>query len=620
MNGRTTGRLLLAVCLLGGFIGVFERGTHSTDERSWRNRRLTPIEPANVTYLAIKTAALTLECEQRKAGWYVIAPVEAWADAAGIRRILETLGALRRKDVVTARQREERGLTLASYGLDEPQARFVIGAGDRRDEIAVGLKAPLGDVVYARVNRDEDVVATDEAILAIVPPSAEALRDRQLFHGDVQRISRLEIKHAGGFIQLARRSGGWRLQQPLEAPGDNRRIDRMLAMMRGLTAEGFAADSRRTDPITYGLVPEDAILQISAWIEGSEQPVVLLFGKVKEDDLTKVYARISDSAAIFTVSKDVVAALQVKPVDLRDRRVCPANPGDVRGVVLQEGERKLTLEKRDTLGWFIQEPVRSKADDDVVNGLLRSVCSLRAVGFVDAPATNLAALGLETPACRIAFSEQPVSVAATNVADSAPAPESNTVTVLISRWGGAQDPVYAMCNETRSMFRVGAAEIGRLTGHGRAGAQAGSLTDPRVYMDRLVLNVGAANIKRITLRHDGIEESVARDVGGAWAAESPPDSKVLDSVVSDMLAAVAGLRAARIESIASERPASYGLDDAAVRLTLGLTGTAGIQKTLIVGSAAGVDGVYAILQGQDTVFVLGTNDMARLTRSLVRWQ
>ena len=59
-------------------------------------------------------------------------------------------------------------------------------------------------------------------------------------------------------------------------------------------------------------------------------------------------------------------------------------------------------------------------------------------------------------------------------------------------------------------------------------------------------------------------------------------------------------------------------DRPALTLTLGLTGERGIQKSIAMGFRAETDGIFAMVQGQDVVFVLDRKLVEMLTRDLVR--
>jgi hypothetical protein len=109
-----------------------------------------------------------------------------------------------------------------------------------------------------------------------------------------------------------------------------------------------------------------------------------------------------------------------------------------------------------------------------------------------------------------------------------------------------------------------------------------------------------------------------RTESGEWGAAGAATQAVNQAVLDDVLALASNLRALRIECHNPRHLESYGLDRTGTTLSFSLSGKEGIQRTLILGFRARMDGVFAMIQGQDVVFVL-TNSVAELlTRDLSR--
>jgi hypothetical protein len=144
------------------------------------------------------------------------------------------------------------------------------------------------------------------------------------------------------------------------------------------------------------------------------------------------------------------------------------------------------------------------------------------------------------------------------------------------------------------------------------------MTDPLFYLDRTMLTVAPDRVRRITLARGGAEQTVARLEAGTWAAVNPPTNDVNRAAVEDVLFLAANLRAARVEARNPRSLAGYGLECPQTVLTLVMSGGDGIQKSVFLGLAAGADGHYAIVQGQDVVFVLPRGTVQRLSGDLVK--
>ncbi len=611
MTWRPIRWLLAAIGILGLFIVMFERGSTGGRLAAMPDQPLLNLDVASVTRLSVSTPGVKAECVMRNGKWHLVRPVDTRADAAGVRRLLESLSRTVRKEVISVEQQTRRGLTPASFGLDSPRARLQVGSEERQEEVVIGSEVPLTKQVYVRMGQSEDVVAASRDVEGAIPATLDVLRDRAVIPGWMERISRLEIKHQAGFVQLVFRGGEWRIQQPEAARADGAAVERLIGVLRRLTVESFGLEATVADPVAYGLGRDEAVLQVSVWQEGGVEPIELTVGKTKQDTPELVYARVSDMGMIGLLPKSCIPALTVTAELLRDRRLCDAVPSQVASVVLRDGEKKLVMQRQAGEGWMITDPLRARADVVLVGGFLRRMCELRAEPVGGVEASNLVSQVSTSATWRVVLATKPVTNAPVGGSQAGVGTGATWSYVVATNAQAGTRVVY--CEELREIYRIAANDFpGVLPG----GKQV-PVADALVYMDRRVLDVDPANVRRITVARDGMEESVVRDAQGHWTADSPPDAKVMDDSVAGVLRVLSVMRADRVESASVTNPAAYGLGERAARLTLGLSGTGGIQKTLTVGSETADGKVYAALQGQDVVFVLPKATVAGLIRRLV---
>jgi hypothetical protein len=604
--------LLAAIGVVGLFIVMFERGSPGGRLAALPDQPLLHLDVASVTRLSVATPGFKAECVARNGKWHLVRPVDTRADAAGVRRLLESLSRTVRKEVISVAQQTRRGLTLASFGLESPRARLQVGSDERQDEVVIGGGVPLTKQVYVMMGESDEVVAVSGDVEGAIPATLDVLRDRAVIPGWFERISRLEIKHPAGFVQLDFRGGEWRIQQPQAARADGAAVERLLGVLRRLSVESFGLEAAAAaDPVAYGLGRDEAVVQVAVWQEGGGEPIEFTVGKTKQDTPDLVYARVSDMGMICLLRKDCIPALTVTAEDLRDRRLCDAVPSMVTSVVLRDGEKKLVMQRQEGEGWMITDPLRAKADVGLVGGFLRRLCALQAEPVGGEAASNLVSQVSTSATWRVVLSTVPVTNAPVGGNQGGVGPGTTWSYVVATNARAGTRVVY--CEESREVYRVAANDFpGVLPGRGQM-----PVADALVYMDRRVMDVDPANVRRITVARDGVEESVVRDAQGHWTADSPPEAKVLDASVAGVLRALSVMRADRVETAAVTNPAAYGLGERAARLTLGLSGMGGIQKTLTVGSATADGKVYAALQGQDVVFVLPKDTVAALIRKLV---
>ena len=635
MKFTTTVRLLVVACLLAGLIWFLEWRNAPADIRIQKNAQVLHGSADDVSRLSIQRDKFHVECVKTKGTWSIERPIKAKADDGQVDRILSALESLPRVEVITAEQCRERELGLKDYGLIDPRIRVVMDGRLGHEELMVGSDAPLGDLVYVKLAGAEEIIATQRRMVDIMPAGLENLRERALLRGTAAGTLRLEIQSRGkGFVQAIQAGGKWVIQQPINARADTAAISRMLDVLYALKAETFVWDplvepAEEKEPATpettsgqrielYGLGRDEAQARISVWGNGSEVGRELILGKPVSPDSKTVYAKLGSADAVYTVTNDILSVFSVGVNDLRDLTLFPIDPSEVKYAVFKDGDKKLVLQRKAGAGWMLVEPIPWKADDRVVDALLLKITRLAADGFVNDLRTNAVEYGLSPPAYTIQLAadapipatlpengrtENPIKTSGASVE------AGNKNRLMIAAIPADDKPVFAKFEDDTTIFLLASNALQSVVSR---------LTEPLVYRDRTMLAVKPEKVKRLSLLKEGREEQVGRDGAGAWKAFMPATNQVRGDVVQDILCLTANLRASRIESDSSKTLAAYGLDKADIVLTLGLSEDTGIQKSILMGFRARTDGVYAMIQGEDVVFVLDNAQMERLTQALTQ--
>jgi hypothetical protein len=609
--------LLALVGLVVAFIVVFEHGTQPVGLSAPMDAPMLGFEPDNVTSLAITSSNLNAVCVRRDQTWFLTHPVETRANGARIQKLLDALRRTRRREVISPEMQRLRRLSPGSFGLEQPRVQCVVGYDRKQDEIVIGQEAPLGDLIYVRLNGGMDVLAVTREFDSALPSRLDELRDRAVFPPSLRMTARIEIKHSGGFIQLALVGGEWRIQQPRDARADPAAVEWLLGCLRELRVEAFGGDVPVADPVAYGLGPDEAALVVTVWPEGVSDGVTLTVGKSAQGNPSLFYARITDMGAISMVGKAVLPLLDLRAESLLDRRLCDADPARIASLTLLDGERKLVMERRAEEGWVITEPLRSLADSRAVGSLLKSVCALRGDEMVEGAFTNLAERIAQEAVVKLTMAEGPPG-RSEPVTNAAPAVEAEAGRKW-SYWVGTNAFAalrLVLRQEDQKVFRVSAVELLRAW-DGGVSWESVSPADPIRYMNRRVFDLEVGHVRRLTLAKDGRAETVVRDGDGNWSVDSPPGARISEAAVTALLSRAGDLAAVRIESVAATNAGQYGFNETSPRLTFGLTGSGGIQKTILLGGPDRRQGVYAMVQGRDVIFVLPRVVAEELTRSLL---
>jgi len=619
MSFRTTLRLLLVAGVLGLAIWFVERRPPLPLGRL--DTPILPVTAEAISRVSVKHAGFFMDCVREGDEWIIQRPIRCRADEGAVAKLLHALEMMTRQEIVTSAQRENRGVSLADYGLREPRARFFVWDALGRYEVAVGRDAPLSELLYVMVEGEEDVVATHRRLLEAIPKEIEGIRDRLIMRWDAARTSRLEIERPEkGFIQLARRDGRWMLQQPVAARADEGRIAGILETLSTMQVARFTWDSPVNDDGTtaetppsmkvepYGLAPDEAV-RIGVWTEGEEVGDELLVGKPVGEDSAEVYAKTGDSASIFTVDGKVLEVFDVSQNDIRDKRMFDITPDSAAFLQIEEDDRRILLQRGEARGWQIIDPVQWQADRDVVREVLHAVCRLQAEEFLSGGTTNLAAHGLDKPALTLAVLATPPARPTTSASrnETQEADAASVPRLLIAAPKEGETSVLACHERDKALCKLACRQLDALPANP---------TDPLLYRDRTMLVLSPESIRGIALSRGGKEESVAKDDEGAWSIVSPSGNTVDKTSLDELLFMAANIRALRIEGHNPDSYEPYGLDKPTLSVTFGLSGEEGIQKTLLFGFKAKTDGIYAMVQGQDVVFVIPNSLVDRLNRKL----
>lgn len=605
MHFRTTFFLLVLAIILAALIAFFELGKReeNREERERARPMLIDLAPESVIYWSFYREGLFIECVNERGQWMITKPVQARADNIKINYMLSILAKLPLGESVTAAQRQMRGLALEDYGLARPAARMVFGDAERRHLLGVGGFSPLQDAVYVQLDNQGAVIATSTNLLELIPHAVADLRDLRILPGAPAFVRSLEIKRAGGpFISIAREGSEWIMRKPVLARADWFKVSALLEQLFNLQVHRFVADSV-PDLNVYGLSEDEVALQIAVWQNVGQDCIRLLFSGRFDEKGECRYAACRGSEAVYAVRKERVDELRLSVGDLRDSRLYFMASDAVAAIRIEEGEKVLQLRKSGAQ-WMIAEPRQWPADNHAVEGLIGRLNSLRIEAFVEE--TNAALTGLDLPAriLRMAAADPAASGVTQKVVESVSAvsaPAGRTLALSAPQKG--KQHLYARFEDEAQVYQLSAAATIAL--------------DPLFYRDMQVLTLDPQAIIKIIRRQSASEHVLAREGAGPWNCPAPGAKSVNLPAVEALLQCVAALRAVRFEKSERAELGVYGLKAPRLALTFILGGQEGIQKTLLIGDAAEDGGVYAMIQGQDVVFVIEKKIADELEKNLM---
>ncbi|MBT3192471.1 MAG: DUF4340 domain-containing protein, partial [Verrucomicrobia bacterium] len=344
-----------------------------------------------------------------------------------------------------------------------------------------------------------------------------------------------------------------------------------------------------------GLAADAAQVRVTVWVEGDSLGQELLIGKVNPDEEGTVFAKRSEIDAIYTVTNAILEACACEVSSLRDRSVFSAAASDVGRITLTAGESKLELIRAPGLesSWSVVDPVQWAADRLEVLALAERLAALSVHSYLDVPEESLEVLGLAPPHYAIALD-----------GIAAESPEGDAVgSVALAGGGelllGAMRPDgltrFAKMRGHDELFAVSEDQLEWL---GSAGV------NPLMYRDRTMLALTVDHVRRITASTSSGEQGVMREEGGTWNCIGADLLEPELETIEQVLFSAASVRAVRVVVHNPKSLTEYGLEAPVASVTFGLQGAEGIQKSLLIGRADEANLVFAMVRGQDVVFLI----------------
>jgi hypothetical protein len=626
MSFKTTFRLFVSVCGLGAALYLVDTFSANGNANSSKTTRVFDLATAPVTGITIAQDSGTIECVQKGGDWFLNAPIRARGDSASIDRIVAMVESLQWSQRITAEQRNTRSLTLGDYGLSPAPASIVVDTADQRVTLFLGDSIPLGEGIYAKLGDSDEVLVLPASVLSTLPQSPTPLRNRSILQGSPGKTVRFEIQRRDfGFIQLVRKEQGWMLQQPLATRANAKVVNQLLQALYSLRVEQFYWDAQRTDSgsdvgvggITEvaasariescGLAGDAARVRVTVWTEGDSLGQDLVLGKVDAENVGYRFAKRGEVEAIYTVKDSALELCECDVSVLRDRSLFPSSVTDIGQVVLGVGETKLILvrSRESEDAWSVTEPVQWPADRPTILEVIENCLALSVSDYLDTPTNSLSELGLLPPQLTISLNGSAVPVVGRESEEPEASVSEGPLLIGALRKDGA----------TRFAKMEGRDEIFSIEMNPLQWLNADAV-NPLGYRERTMLALGASSIRRISQITTTGEHGVERDNDGSWTCMGAEQQRLLPDALEHVLEAIARVRATQIVAHNPKSLDVYGLDVPRVTVTFGLQGEDGILKSILLGKADEKGQVFAMVRGQDVVFLIADTFAKRLSNPL----
>ncbi len=546
MKWKTTCWLLLLAVVLFAFIYFVDR---QTPPKSNSPTRLLQIKPETITGIQLSRGSnLVLWVEKTNQSWNLTLPVHYPAQTLAIESLVQTLAGLGALSYITPKELAGNHHSPAEYGLDVPQATVTLLQGRHHTDVLFGAKTPVGDHVYAQLLTTPGIYVVEAEVFDRLPRTEHDWRDPALMNLLGLTFDHMEVRAPGrGFaIQANQTNGLFYLSRPQMVRASLPKVAALLQKLQAARVVQFVDDSR-LDLESLGLQPPEAEL---AFGSGTNDLLVVQFGKSPTNDPTVVYARRLSQTNIVLVPKPVLEAVLTPHTDLRDRHLFSFSPAQMDSIEVAVAAEKFTVHRQTNGVWMVTEPQAALADPDLMREWLDGIERLE--GAVEKDVVTDFALYKLTPPAR----QYTLKTSVTNADGTV----TNRLLSQLDIGGLQQDKIFARRSDENSVYSISRADFDQLP------AASWQLRDRRIW------SFTTNQVSRITVRHRGYVRQWDRSAAGQWNF-APGSQGILDNkqfALEETMFRLGELRAAVWVAKGAEPRDLYGFTDDGYKMTLDL--------------------------------------------------
>jgi hypothetical protein len=390
MKPKTTLILLLTFLVLLTAVLLFESKSKARQEDKEKEKTLVDLAAADIEKLTLKKEDESITFTRDEKGeWLITEPLEARADSYEVNRLVDDFSSLKFDRVV-----EPEG-DPAKYEI--PKKELVLYAKGKENpvRILIGMENPLDNSLFAKRDDDPRIVLLSSSLKSGLDKKAFDFRQKDIFKFPSEDVAAVKLMAKDISWRALKKEGEWYLESPVKALAKKSRVEDVLRTLSSLRAKEFVAEQKQEADISkYGL--KDAEYSVSLNLPAANQEIV--FSLHKQDDT--VYATTSLSTKIITAEDRVLADIEKKVEDLREKQVVVFNSWEASRLRIKKGDLSLVVGKDEEGKWRFDDASKEEADRSKVETFIRKIESLEAAEFIDSP-SDLKTYGLAEPQAEV---------------------------------------------------------------------------------------------------------------------------------------------------------------------------------------------------------------------------
>ena len=362
--------------------------------------KLYKIDAKDIDKIELRSPDREIVLERTKDnGWKLVKPVTADAERLTVDGIANDIAGLQ----ITGTA-EDKPSDLAPFGLAVPAVIVTVTTKDHKTlpSIMVGKQTPIGNSGFIKRSDQPAVLLVSNAFAAEVNRQVNDLRSRSVFKLKPPEARKIVIERGAETLELHRSGDNWAFTKPRDYPADKDAVTTLLNVLDSARVVEFLGDGA-TDLNKYGLA--NPSLKITLYGPDNAPAESLSFGfKQPEASSNGTYALSGNGSEnpVYTLTNDVVVAVNKTFDDLRDKTVMRFDPAKAARITFVGGPVDETLERGADGKWSISAGGKTAAAErPVVQSLLDQLHDLKATKIVEDPMTDPKRYGMVSPTVTI---------------------------------------------------------------------------------------------------------------------------------------------------------------------------------------------------------------------------
>jgi hypothetical protein len=391
--------LAVLVAALGGYLYFYEV---PQAQKEAQKEKLAGVAADAVTGVQLVYPDRTIVLTKTDKGWRLTQPVDAPADEAVVKSIVQAVTALE-----VQKSLDEMPADLGPFGLDKPSTVITLSTKDgAQSPIQIGKNTTIGAKTYVRKGDAPKIYLTPSTIQTAINKQVKDVRDKQLLAFEDADVKRIEVAKPGApALTLTRKEGDTWTLDPGGVPADPTEVRSYVSALRTTRATDFPDDAP-ADLAKYGLTTPRLTITVATGKDGEITQQLLVGGESSGEQTKSIYVKRGNQPTVYTVGEWALRSLDKDAGALRDKTVLAFDADKVGRVVLERKEGTgATLVRTAAGSWTVDGFDEQKIKGTAIQRFVDDLKDLKGSAIAaEPPPGDLTPFGLTAPGLRITVS------------------------------------------------------------------------------------------------------------------------------------------------------------------------------------------------------------------------